>query len=76
MTNGGKHAVYNTFQVLCDPGNSTSSPGSHSTWNVLYTACLPPFVTTTCAAVHSTPESRLVLCAIASRSSGRPAVGE
>ena len=37
VTNGGKHAVYNTFQVLCDPGDEvllpapywTSYPGDH-----------------------------------------------
>ncbi len=37
VTNGGKHAVYNTFQVLCDPGDEvlvpapywTSYPGVH-----------------------------------------------
>ena len=53
----------------------TSSPGSHSAANAVYTACLPPLVTSTCDAVQSKPESRLVLAAIASFSSGarRPA---
>ena len=26
VTNGGKHAVYNTFQVLCDPGDEVLVP--------------------------------------------------
>ena len=69
-------AMHSGYDVQYGAGTSTSSPGSHNTWNVLYTACLPPFVTTTCAAAQSTPESRLVLYAIASRSSGRPGVGE
>src|SRR3974390_1011078 len=55
------------YDVQYGAGTSTSSPSSHRTWNVLYTACLPPFVTTTCSAPQSTPESRLVLCAIAAR---------
>ena len=42
---------------------------------MLYTACLPPLVTRTCEAPTSRPESRSVLAAIASRSSGRPAAG-
>ena len=53
----------------------TSSPGSHSAANAVYTACLPPLVTSTCAAVQSNPESRLVLAAIASLSSGSPPAG-
>src|SRR5450432_2981954 len=32
------------YDVQYGAGSSTSSPGSHSTWNVLYTACLPPLV--------------------------------
>ena len=63
------------YDVQYGAGSSTSSPGSHSVWKTLYTACLPPLVTSTCSAATSTPESRLVLCAIASRSSGSPGVG-
>src|SRR5579884_4200315 len=54
--------MHSGYDVQYGAGNSTSSPSSQSTWNVLYTACLPPLVTTTCAAAHSTPESRLVFC--------------
>jgi hypothetical protein len=53
----------------------TSSPGSHSAANAVYTACLPPLVTSTCEAAHSKPESRMVFAAIASFSSGRPPAG-
>ena len=41
----------------------------------MYTACLPPLVTSTWAAAQSKPLSRLVLTAIASFSSGRPPAG-
>jgi hypothetical protein len=40
-----------------------------------YTACLPPLVTSTCAAVTCRPESRAVFAAMASFSSGRPPAG-
>ena len=53
----------------------TSSPGSHRTANALATACFPPLLTSTWAAVTSRPESRFVLAAIASRSAGMPPVG-
>src|SRR6056297_603344 len=54
----------------------TSSPGSQSAANAVYTACLPPLVTRTCAGVHSKPESRMVLSAMACFRSGRPPAGE
>src|SRR5688500_1762815 len=38
-------------------------------------ACLPPLVTSTCAASTCRPESRVVLAAMAARSSGTPGVG-
>ena len=53
----------------------TSSPGSQSTANAVNTACLPPLVTSTLAGPQSNPESRLVLTAMASRSSGSPPAG-
>jgi hypothetical protein len=53
----------------------TSSPGSHSTAKALYTACLPPLVTSTWLGSTSKPESRRVLAAIASFSSGSPPAG-
>ena len=31
VTNGGKHAVYNTFQVLCDPGDEVLLPAPYWT---------------------------------------------
>ena len=31
VTNGGKHAVYNTFQVLCDPGDEVLVPAPYWT---------------------------------------------
>ena len=31
VTNGGKHAVYNTFQVLCDPGDEILLPAPYWT---------------------------------------------
>jgi aspartate/methionine/tyrosine aminotransferase len=31
VTNGGKHAVYNTFQVLCDPGDEVIVPAPYWT---------------------------------------------
>jgi aspartate/methionine/tyrosine aminotransferase len=31
VTNGGKHAVYNAFQVLCDPGDEVILPGPYWT---------------------------------------------
>ena len=31
VTNGGKHAVYNTFQVLCDPGDEVLMPAPYWT---------------------------------------------
>jgi aspartate/methionine/tyrosine aminotransferase len=31
VTNGGKHAVYNTFQVLCDPGDQVLVPAPYWT---------------------------------------------
>src|SRR6478672_8691260 len=31
VTNGGKHAVYNTFQVLCDPGDEIIVPAPYWT---------------------------------------------
>src|SRR6185369_7300789 len=37
------------YDVQYGAGSSTSSPGSQRTWNVLYTACLPPLVTSTCS---------------------------
>src|ERR1035437_836138 len=55
---------------------STSSPGSHRTAKALAMACLAPLVTRPGEAVTSSPESRRVLAARASRSAGRPAVGE
>src|SRR3954470_9170647 len=70
------NAMHSGYDVQYGAGSNTSSPGSHNTWNVLNTACLPPLVTSTRSAAQSTPESRLVLCAIAARSSGSPAVGE
>ena len=63
------------YVVQYGAGQMTSSPGSHSAANAVYTACLPPLVTSTCDAVQSNPESRLVLAAIASFSSGRPPAG-
>ena len=64
------------YVVQYGAGQITSSPGSHSAANAVYTACLPPFVTRTWPAVQSNPLSRLVLKAIASFSSGRPPAGE
>ena len=63
------------YVVQYGAGTSTSSPGSHSAANAVNTACLPPFVTSTWLAAQSNPLSRLVLAAIASRSSGSPAAG-
>ena len=31
VTNGGKHAVYNTFQILCDPGDEVLVPAPYWT---------------------------------------------
>src|SRR6187431_2181323 len=63
------------YVVQYGAGHSTSSPGSHSTAKAVNTACLPPFVTSTCAGSHWNPESRRVLSAIACLSSGKPAAG-
>ena len=68
-------AMASGYVVQYGAGTRTSSPGSHRTANELATACLPPLVISTCAAATSSPESRRVLAATASRSSGRPAVG-
>ena len=57
-------------------GSSTSSPGSSRVANASYTACLPPLVMSTWLAATWYPESRAVLAATASRSSGSPGVGE
>src|SRR5436853_5338772 len=32
VTNGGKHAVYNTFLVLCDPGDEVLVPAPYWTY--------------------------------------------
>src|SRR3954453_2260799 len=63
------------YVVQYGAGQITSSPGSHNAANAVNTACLPPLVTNTWLAWHWNPESRIVLTAIASRSSGRPAAG-
>ena len=56
-------------------GRRTSSPGSTSVARALNTACFPPLVMSTWVGVISYPESRPVLAATASRSSGNPAAG-
>ena len=63
------------YVVQYGAGQMTSSPGSHKAANAVNTACLPPFVTSTCDPKQSNPLSRLVLSAIASFSSGRPPAG-
>jgi hypothetical protein len=63
------------YVVQYGAGSSTSSPGSIRVRNAAYTACLPPFVTSTFPGSTSRPESRVVLAAIASFSSGRPPAG-
>ncbi len=68
-------AIDSGYVVQYGAGSSTSSPGSSSTWNALYTACLAPFVTRIWLASHSKPESRRVLTASASRSAGSPPAG-
>ena len=68
-------AIASGYVVQYGAGRITSSPGSQSAANAVYTACLPPLVTSTWAAVQSYPLSRLVFTAIASRSSGRPPAG-
>ena len=64
------------YVVQYGDGSSTSSPGFRITWNAWYTACLPPFVTTTWFGSTSSPESRRVLSTMAFFSAGRPAAGE
>ena len=64
------------YVVQYGAGQITSSPGSQSAANAVYTACLPPFVTSTWDAAQPRPLSRSVLTAIASLSSGRPPAGE
>ena len=51
----------------------TSSPGSSRVRKALAIACLPPLVISTWAGLTSSPESRAVLAATASRSGWRPA---
>src|SRR6187401_3386540 len=43
------------YVVQYGAGQMTSSPGSHSAANAVYTACLPPLVTSTWAAAQSKP---------------------
>src|SRR3954447_4968010 len=56
-------------------GSRTASPGSTIVCSASYTACLAPFVTSTCDASQSTPESRRGFSATARRSSGSPPGG-
>ena len=78
MTTGTPPArvIASGYVVQYGAGQMTSSPGSHSAAKAVYTACLPPLVTSTWAAPQSKPLSRLVLTAMASLSSGRPPAGE
>lgn len=50
----------------------TSSPGSSRVMKAFAIACLPPLVISTWAGVTSSPESRAVLAATASRSGCSP----
>src|SRR5262249_14806111 len=52
------------YVVQYGAGSKTSSPGSTIVWSASYTACLAPFVTTTCEASLVTPESRCVFAAM------------
>src|SRR6185369_12291455 len=45
-------AIDSGYVVQYGDGSSTSSPGSSSVANVLYRACLPPFVTRICDSAH------------------------
>ena len=63
------------YVVQYGAGQRTSSPGSHRAANAVYTACLPPQVTSTLAGSAAKPESRSVLSQIACFSSGRPPAG-
>ena len=77
MTTGTPPAsvIASGYVVQYGAGQMTSSPGSHSAANAVYTACLPPLVTSTCDAGQSKPLSRFVLSGDRLPQLGQPAGG-